>query len=301
MPLYIDPGVEKFFVESKQLEKEYLEACEWISSFGIDYRITRFGNYEKDVEEFIKGNRNVSAKENVKTFMNARLEASELIRIKKTFESFESSQLIDSIKKLTSGQRFRIDNKADQSRDFAFELNIASRFYRAGFVVNLKSVSDLIAIIDNRKLYVECKRLKSYNQLEKRVKAANRQISRRLSSDISPKSRGMIAINLTDIINPDAMPTVSYTLEEQRAVSAKTLRDFVLSNKGILSKKRDKKCLGVLTEFSTQGFINAEKIENAAFLHIREGNILHYPMKPSDLEFINSFWPKLGNQHILQT
>ena len=183
MKIYTRQKTDKYIAESKQLENEYKDACDWINSFGINYKITRFGNYEQDVESFLNGQDELSAKESVKTFMNAHLEANELIRLKNTFDSFDSSELEESIKKIASGQRYRNASKTDQSRDFAFELNIASRFAKAGFSIDLKGISDVVVQIENRKLFVECKRLKSYKQLEKRVRAANVQISKRLTSE----------------------------------------------------------------------------------------------------------------------
>lgn len=296
---YIDPGVEKFIAESKELENAYIEACEWISSLGITYKKTRFGTYEKDVENFL-GNRDTeTAEESVKIFMNAHMEANELIRVKKAFESLDSESFLETIKKSISGQRFRNVNKEDQSRDFAFELGVASRFLKAKYNVDLRSISDLVVDIDGRKLYVECKRIKSYKQLEKRVKTANQQIKARLSNDHSSKSRGMIALNLTDVINPEAKPIIAPNVDAYRHKSASILKDFVLSNKPKLSKNRHKKCLGALTEFTTQGLIYTCKVEDMAFVNIREGNIYQYLISNEDMGFLNGFWEKLGNQHIL--
>jgi len=296
---YIDPGVEKFIAESKELENAYSEACEWISSLGITYKKTRFGAYEKDVGDFLTKRSNETSEESVKIFMNAHMEAHELIRIKKAFESLDSENYLETIKKTVAGQKFRNASDNDQSRDFAFELGIASRFLKAKYDVDLRSISDLIVHIDGRKLYVECKRLKSYNQLEKRVRAANKQIKLRLNNDVSTKSRGMIALNLTDIINPNAKPIIAASVEEYRDMSAFTLKDFVLSNKPKLSMSRHKKCLGVFTEFTTQGIIYTDRVEDMAFVNIREGNIYQYQLQNADTAFLNGFWKKLGNQHIL--
>lgn len=297
--IYIDPGSEKFITESKDLESAYGEACEWISSLGIDYKKTRFGAYEKDLVEFIKNGGKGTAEEKVRTFFNAHLEANELIRIKSSFDSLGSDQDLDTIRKSVSGQRFRNASKKDQSRDFAFELGMASRFLKAGYKVDLRSITDLVVEIHGRRLYVECKRLKSDKQLEKRVKEANEQIKRRLNQDKSSKARGMIALNLTDVINPDAIPIITKSIDEYRADSAETLKSFVLSNKSTLSKKKSSKCLGVFSEFSTQGFIYTEKPEDCAFANIREGNIYQYPLKAEEREFLNSFWEYLGNQDLM--
>lgn len=82
---------EKFIAESKELDKKFIEACEWLGSFGIDYKKTRFGLYEKDFKDFVEGKGEQTAKESLQTFMNANLEATELIRLKSTFESFDNS------------------------------------------------------------------------------------------------------------------------------------------------------------------------------------------------------------------
>lgn len=297
--IYIDPGSNKYIAESKDIERQYIEACEWISEFGIEYKKTRFGAYENDLNEYTKNKSKVGAKEAVRISMNARLEANELIRLKTTLESIDSTEIIETIKKAVSGQRFRNASKSDQSRDFAFELGVASRFVKAGYHVDLRSVSDLVVDINGRTLYVECKRIKSLKQLEKRVKAANKQIKKRIEQDKSSKSRGMIALNLTDIINSDAEPVITPSLEIYRQQSADTLKEFLITNKSTLSKGKHSKCLGVLTEFSTQAFINNPSIEESAFAYIRESNVYQYQLKKEDSEFLYSFMLKLGNQHIL--
>ncbi|WP_122046104.1 hypothetical protein [Vibrio atlanticus] len=136
---YIEPDCERFIHEGKQVEEAYAEACEWISSFGVPYQKTRFGAYEKDLEEFLKGGGPKDAKESVTVFMNAHKEAAELVRIMNVYKSFDADEILEPIKKMTSGQRFRNATTKDQSRDFAFELGVASRFIKAGYVVDLRS------------------------------------------------------------------------------------------------------------------------------------------------------------------
>ncbi|GAB3535465.1 hypothetical protein [Photobacterium alginatilyticum] len=295
---YIEPDCEKFIHESKQVEEAYSEACEWISSFGVPYEKTRFGSYEKDLQEFLNGGGAEDAKESVSIFLNAHKEANELVRIMNVFRSFDTEAILEPIKKMTSGQRFRNATTKDQSRDFAFELGMASRFIKAGYNVDLRGISDLVVDINGTKLYVECKRMKSFKQLAKRVKAANEQIKTRLNSDNSSKSRGMIALNVTDIVLEGNTPLVFSKLEDYQQTSARTLKGFVLKNKATLANKRVKKCLGVMTEFTTQGIIYAPEAEDMSFANIREGNIYQYPLTATELTFVNTFWEKLGNQDI---
>ncbi|MDQ2166432.1 MULTISPECIES: hypothetical protein [Vibrio] len=295
---YIEPDCEKFIHEDKQVEEAYVEACEWISSFGVPYQKTRFGAYEKDLEEFLKGGGPKDAKESVTVFMNAHKEAAELVRIMNVYKSFDADEILEPIKKMTSGQRFRNATTKDQSRDFAFELGVASRFIKAGYTVDLRGISDLVVDIDGTRLYVECKRMKSFKQLGKRVQEANKQIRTRLSTDRSSKSRGMIALNVTDIVMENDTPIIFPKIEDYQQASAYTLKSFVMSNKDTLGNKRVNKCLGVLTEFTTQGIIFEPDEKEMAFANIREGNVFQYPMSKMEHEFLNSFWKKLGNQNI---
>ena len=295
--IYIDPGSDKHIVESRLIESEYKDACQWISDLGIEYKRTRFGNYEKDLDEFIKTGGKENAKESVQTFFNAHLEANELIRIKNAFDSFNSTQALDTIKKAVTGQRFRNGSKSDQSRDFAFELSMASRFLKAGYEVDLRTITDIVVEINGKTLYVECKRIKSEKQLEKRVKEANKQTKTRITTSKSSSARSFIALNLTDVINPNAMPMVETSLDSYTRISAETLKNFVMLNKSTLSKNQHNKCLGVFTEFTTQGFIN--KPDNYALVNLREGNFYQYRLKKSDHDFLNKFYPKLGNQNIV--
>lgn len=295
---YIEPDCERFIHEGKQVEEAYAEACEWISSFGVPYQKTRFGAYEKDLEEFLKGGGPKDAKESVTVFMNAHKEAAELVRIMNVYKSFDADEILEPIKKMTSGQRFRNATTKDQSRDFAFELGVASRFIKAGYTVDLRGISDLVVDIDGTRFYVECKRMKSFKQLGKRVQEANKQIRTRLSTDRSSKSRGMIALNVTDIVMENDTPIIFPKIEDYQQASAYTLKSFVMSNKETLGNKRVNKCLGVLTEFTTQGIIFGPDEKEMAFANIREGNLFQYPMSKTEHEFLNSFWKKLGNQNI---
>ncbi|HHX8522784.1 TPA: hypothetical protein ACVO3F_004367 [Vibrio diabolicus] len=295
---YIEPDCEKFIHDSKQVEEAYTEACEWISGFGVPYQKTRFGTYEKDLEEFLKGVGPKDAKESVTVFMNAHKEANELVRIMNVYKSFDAEEILEPIKKMTSGQRFRNATTKDQSRDFAFELGVASRFIKAGYAVDLRGISDLVVDIDGTRLYVECKRMKSFKQLGKRVQEANKQIKTRLSTDRSSKSRGMIALNVTDIVMEDDTPIIVPKIEDYQQASAQTLKSFVMANKETLANKRVNKCLGVLTEFTTQGIIFESDTKEMKFANIREGNVYQYPLSKTEHEFLNSFWKKLGNQNI---
>jgi hypothetical protein len=293
--LNIDYDCEKHVLEHRLIEEQYKEACRWISDLGIEYKRTRFGDYERDLEEFVKSGNSDNKEERLKVFFNAQLEAIELIRVKNTLDSFNSAYAIETIKKSVAGQKFRNGSNADQSRDFAFELSMAGRFIKAGYHVDLRTITDIVVEIDGRRLYVECKRIKSVKQLQKRVKEAYKQTKVRLENDMSSRSRSLVALNLTDIINPRAMPVITTTFDRYKSMSARTLGDFVKSKERILLKNQHTKSLGTFAEFTTQGLVTGPG--EFALLNSREAQFINLRLKAADLEFLCSFAEKLGNQN----
>ena len=295
--LYIDHGCEKHILEARLLEEQYKEACQWISDLGIEYKRTRFGDYERDFEEFIRAGKTEDSEERLKVFFNAQLEAIELIRVKNTLDSFNSAQAIETIKKSVSGQKFRNGSTADQSRDFAFELSMAARFIKAGYHVDLRTITDIVVEIDGRRLYVECKRIKSAKQLGKRVKEAYKQTKARVTKDASSRTRSLIALNVTDIINPNAMPVITSSVDLYERMSLETLTDFVTLNQPTLVKNQHTKSLGAFTEFTTQGLVTGP--DEFAFLNSREAQFINLRLKSRDFEYLNSFHMKLRNQNVV--
>jgi len=64
----------------------------------------------------------------------------------------------------------------------------------------------------------------------------------------------MVALNITDLINKDAGPILSATLDNYRFQSSEVMKAFVLKNKDTLSRSRHKKCLGVWGLFNAPLF-----------------------------------------------
>ena len=284
---------------TEELKKDYFEACEWINSLGLNYRPTRFAAYKKDFELFFnpdnedKINLDEDLLADLHTYMNASLEAVELIRIRNAFKEDNHKDFINILKKTLSGTPFKNSKNSDQSRNFTFELAVASRFLKAGYEVDLSSIADLICIINGRKIFIECKRIQSIRQLRKRVKEANKQVAKRLKKDNSIGSRGMVAISLTDIINPKSRVVVTKNIESLKKQNTDFLNGFVLNKSEDLSAGKDGKCLGILCEFSRQGMVLNEE---GLVVSSRCSTIYTYFRKQNDKDFLNSFWEKLGNQ-----
>ncbi len=276
-----------------------------MESFSINYSKTRLGEYKKDFSLFLNPDRkNIPADDlelskEFYVFMQAQTEAVQLIRLMNTYQDRACEGFLVTFKKTILGLKLRrdaINITQDSARDFAFELSIASRFIKGGFTVDLTDVADLIVDINGKKLFIECKRIRSKRKLIKRVKHANTQIGKRLKSCISKKPRGLIALDLTDIINPISSIVICSNINEFYRSSIDSIKQYVIENSETLKPKHNKQCLGILCEKTSIGLLIGE--ETPAIGHARGATFLNYGNGSNSKKFVDEFYSTIGNQNI---
>ncbi|VAW90102.1 hypothetical protein MNBD_GAMMA18-582 [hydrothermal vent metagenome] len=294
-----------FSGHSSEKEEQFLLACEWMESLGINYTRTRFGEYKKDFALFFNPNRKNIPTDDLElanefyVFMQAQMEVVQLIRLMNTYQDKACEGFLNTFKKTMSGRKLRreaINATQDPARDFAFELSVASRFIKGGFTVDLSDRADLVVDINGKKLFVECKRIRSEKKLKPRVNHANTQIEKRLKKCVSNKPRGVVALDLTDIINPMSSIVVYSDIKEFYRASVDTIEEYVIKKSEILKSKYDKRCLGILCEKTSIGFLIGE--EAPVIGHARSATFLNYGDNRNNKEFVDEFLPKIGNQNI---
>ncbi len=112
-------------------------------------------------------------------------EAHELMWILKGLKVHVPVGTDDKMKVIVGGRDFAALDADSQSRNTQFELRIASYFCQAGCDVDLSTETDIIAVSDSEAFYLECKRVGSRNQLQRRLSDAKAQLHRRV-----PKKHG---------------------------------------------------------------------------------------------------------------
>jgi len=127
-------------------------------------------------------------------------EVHELMWILKGIKKRVPLGIDDKLKMIVSGRDFAVLDTNSNSRNTQFELRIASYFCQAGYDVDISTETDIIATSKRQAFYIECKRVGSEKQLEKRLSEAKRQLSRR----IPPQSGkltivGCIAADVTKV------------------------------------------------------------------------------------------------------
>ncbi len=278
----------------------YELAISWLDSLGLPYSKTRFGGYRKAIYDFERRLTTDTEEEFQRTFyqfLNAHSEIVEIIRIYNDLHKFNFSDYIDQLRKVTGGQGFRNGSAKDQSRDFAFELTMAARFVRGGFAITLNNQADVIAKReDTPKIYVECKRIKSGSKISKNISKANSQLKKRLSLDLSNKSRGFVAINVNDVVNPKNTMLIVPSAAILQEYNSENLDKFALDNEDNFKAGKFSKCLGVFCEQTDQAYLH--ETERPTIANCRGVKFYMYTYSASNDELIVNLAASLSNQHI---
>lgn len=279
---------------------EYTKACEWLDSLGINFKRNRFGRYQKEILEFGKRIKSDMSKEEkisvFYSFLNSYAEATELIRVKSALERIESSKYLSQLKKATSGQAFRNIANNDSSRDFFFELTLATRLINAGYSVTLNELADAVADISGIKVFFECKRITSQKMVKNRVKHASTQLKKRFLNEISDNVKGIICLNVTELLNPNLVMAVGQDIHELKNIHSEMLTCFVESYNRELNVKDSKNILGVLCEFNMYGYIKNQN--PLAVINCRGIKFLQYDVTQEENKFVRDFAIKISNQKL---
>jgi hypothetical protein len=277
----------------------YRETCSWFSELGFECAATRYGTYERHFTRFVSAATSPDGTsidmEFKRAFDSAYLEANEIIRVYSDLKHFEKTQFLDQLKKVLSGQEFRAQTDNDQARDFMFELSTAARFLRAGFPVTLSGVCDVVAELPQGRLFIECKRVKSPNRIAKNVKKAAEQIKSRMSKYLSKKSMGLIAINVTDLI--DSPRYLAPDSPRAAAAVHRTLANTFLANhlEEFKPRSTSNRMLGVMIENSSMWYFS-ERCPVSGLAYTRHTNFIQLAQP----EILGTLAPKLSNQDIVR-
>lgn len=295
----LEPFPHSTFVkEGEELAQQGREAVEWLRGLGVSTPADRYHGYLRALDNFGKtqGSELVQRK-SADSFLNANAELYELIRVRKALLQVDSDGYLNTLKKISQGQPFRHLAENDPGRDYLFEMSMAARFLSAGHEVDLNQIADIVTQVNGRKVYVEAKRIKSPGKLASRVSEANKQLKKRLAQDSSSTSRGMVAVNVTDVLEPSCEAGVvrsEYYIRNQHSAE---FNGFIKDNLEAFKKGEQTKCLGSFIESSWQGWVWDGDAEPRLFV-CRGATFNPYRVNQTDKDYIRNFLPGLANQFV---
>ncbi|SEU17095.1 hypothetical protein SAMN05443580_12091 [Variovorax sp. OV084] len=288
---------EVFYGESVAVRERFDEACDWLRSLNLFPNGNRYMSYRKSLARLSYGDRSSLDEAKLQEYVAALGEAGDLVRIRRAFGCTESVEFLARLKEITSGQPFQRNVLNDPGRDVVFELSVASRFLEGQYEVQLTGLADLTAVVDGRKVFVECKRVKSASKALARSAEAARQIQKRLKVDASSRSRGLAVICLTDILSPTARRYEFSSAQRFQAVCDDLLNDHIQRRKSDLLKQIGKRQIGVMLENSVYGitYDNPNDEKEPAFTFCRGGTLVYQTASPHEDDFTKALATRLCN------
>jgi hypothetical protein len=260
-------------VKHRYTSKTYIDAsaeldraCAWLRDIGINYSPTRVGKYRKLFASIAKHQQSKTLpafleRETFESWVNAVHEVAEISRIFEGLSAQDNKNLIQRLQKSLKGHdKYVLEDNDSSGRDFSFELSVAAKFVRSGYTVDFSHDADVAVDIEQFKFYVECKRLKSENQIEKRISEGLNQLTTRYEGSQNPSlTRGILALSIGKTINADLGLLVAENPMTLADVAFRHNAGFIETYKSCWQMNVDQRTLGVAIILDAPGVIEAEK------------------------------------------
>jgi len=236
------------------------KATEWVQSLGLQYEKTRIGEYKRAIDrllEIYKSEDNETIQKEFVSIVNAVYEANELIAIYLSLAGKFDEKLRSHITTYAKGPsnytHELVSASSNLGRNIAFELLVMSKLAFAGIEIDFDIKADVAGIFDNRSILIECKRPQSTEKLEANIKDAFKQLERKYRSPVRMRHRGIIAIDISKLINPKFMLYVQANESLLEAGISRLVDDFISNNERLWQTGRNRKTIAVILRLSLMG------------------------------------------------
>ena len=243
-----------------EIRDDYKEAIGWLGSIGFQIERGRLIQYEKILNNLTSNfmddgwgdlNNDDARRKQITTML---IEVRELISIYKGLSSNTYDKTLDiNVKHYIKGpfcaRHENVKTSSNRPRNVGFELYLNALFLKAGFVPMYDTKADLSFLLDDTVFFLEAKRPDSIKNVSRLIDDANLQLRKRFKQSELSKINGIIALDLTKIINPEDKIMIvkdknhlRQLMYNEDAVRINMFREF-------WHRKRHKKTVAVLLHY----------------------------------------------------
>ena len=137
----------------------------------------------------------------------ALLESRELVSIFRGLSGLADARALPNLRSYLKGPVLLVHeqahNSSNRARNFGFELYLNALFASAGFQPKYGSNADLSFSTERLRVFVEAKRPMTQESAQTSVRIAMRQLATRFSEDEELEQAGIVALDLSKVINPN--------------------------------------------------------------------------------------------------
>jgi hypothetical protein len=242
---------------------QYSSAMKWIAGLGIKLKPGRTSHYEKILGQWKASYKTTTVDEGRQRFpdlVSSMFEVFDFVSIYKAFEGIPADQLTSIILKLqrgVNGPIYVADETADSTaaRNFLFEAAVAAKGHRPdkGIEAILNARSDTGISLNGKKLWIECKRVTTVERIEINARKASRQLETILAGEVGSGHRGIVALDVSKILNRDDNIFKARDDSELLASVDRIMDKFIEEHSHIWQRvyeRRHKKIIGTIIRFS---------------------------------------------------
>lgn len=245
------------------IHKQYSDTMDWMSSLGIKLDTGRTTHYERVIRHWKIAYKTASpgeAKGVFVDFVSSLFEVHDLINIYLAFKDTSSDQLtgiIEKLKKAVNGPIFSSEEtpKSTKARNFLFEAAVAARLHQPerSMLTILDSISDTGVEFNNKKIWIECKRVTNTEKIEANTRRASTQLEKVFRKQIGSSHRGIVALDVSKIFHSGDQILVKKNDVELISTIDNLMDQFISTHSGLWESvyaRRNRKIIGTIIRFS---------------------------------------------------
>jgi hypothetical protein len=257
-----------------EIAEDFEAAVAWVLAAGFPVDRGRIAEYRQVLRELSASFEssgwgdlnNAQHREKVCTTL---LEVRELTSIHRGLEAASQPAAVADLKHYVKGPFQPTDeaphNASNRPRNFGFELYLNALFAYAGLRPTYGTEADLCFTHDGITFFAEAKRPLTASSAESLIGKANKQLTRRLKDLHSHTARGLLALDLTKVINPENKVMPVYGEDHLNQLMFNEDRRQIDILKEFWHRNRHSRTVGVLlhyrmlTHFLPSGSLNTLK------------------------------------------
>lgn len=247
----------------ESIYNQYIAAMKWMEMLGIKLSSGRTTHYERILRHWkdkYETATEIEAEEIFPDFVNSMVEVFDFISIYNAFHNMPLQDLENISQKLQKGvngplHAFEETSNSTSARNFLFEVSVAARAHYPikNVVAILDAQSDTGVKLNGKKLWIECKRVTNLERIRPNVRKASSQLEVVLGNKIGSGHRGIVALDITKILNKGDKILVTEDDDELIASTGRMIERFIEDYSHIwqeVYERRKKKIIGTLIRFS---------------------------------------------------
>lgn len=254
-------------VHFSELAESLQNVAAWLGRLGIDESRTRVGQYRRVMQRLADAHARGDAdalRADWPSAMVPLFESEELVAIHQWLSGPEYDDFVrERMRIVASGPSSYTEentSSGNRARNTAFELAMAARIVAGGLPLDPSVPADVSVRLATRTVVMECKRPQSEKALEGNVDDARHQLRERYRTANRPGFVGVIAVDLTKVLNPSLDLLRGVPESELREVLSGALADYSREHERVWQKNRDEQTSAVLLRLSVMAHLSGETL-----------------------------------------